>query len=83
VLEDGHIAFAGYRGKRQYLTLGNVGGDSCIALIAVDYPRRRRLKLLGHMTAVDLAADPAPAARLRDSGYPARVERLCHRHRGA
>jgi hypothetical protein len=57
-LDDRRIAFADLRGNRQYLTLGNIAADSRVALFLMDYPNRRRLKLLGRM-AVGEAGDPA------------------------
>jgi uncharacterized protein len=75
VLDDKTLAFPDFRGNLQYISLGNVAADDRVALIMVDYPRRARLKILAHMEARDLAADPALAARLSLSGYRAKVER--------
>jgi hypothetical protein len=72
VLDERTIGFADFRGNRQYVSLGNLGGDDRVSLILVDYPRRRRLKILGHARAVD---DAATVARLTVEGYPAKVER--------
>lgn len=69
------LAFADFRGNRQYLSLGNVTADSRVALILMDYPNRRRLKVLGRMTVRDLSDDPNLAARLALPDYRARVER--------
>jgi hypothetical protein len=41
----------------------------------VDYPNRARLKILAHMEARDLAAEPDLAARLVLPGYKAKPER--------
>lgn len=41
------IGYADYRGNRQYISAGNLRGDDRVSIIAVDYARRRRLKLLG------------------------------------
>ncbi len=76
VLDDRQIGFADYRGNRQYLTVGNVATDDRVALFLMDYPQRRRLKLLGRMWAVAPDDDPALAARLTDPTQTARVERL-------
>ena len=72
VLDERTVGFADFRGNRQYVSLGNLGGDDRVSLILVDYPRRRRLKILGHARAVE---DPATVARLAVEGYPAKVER--------
>lgn len=68
VLDPRTIGFAEFRGNRQFVTLGNLAGDARIALIAVDYPRRRRLKLLGRARRVDAEAEPELLARLGAPG---------------
>ena len=75
VLDDRTVGFADFRGNQQYLTLGNVGGDDRVALFLMDYPRRRRLKILARMSAHDLRAEPDLAARLATPGYRGLVER--------
>lgn len=75
VLDEGTLALADYRGNRQYVTLGNLAGSARVCLFFMDYAARRRLKLLGHMRAVDLAQEPALAEAVRDPAYPAQVER--------
>ena len=72
VLDERTLGFADFRGNRQYVSLGNLGGDDRVSLILVDYPRRRRLKILGHARAVE---DPATVTRLAVEGYQAKVER--------
>lgn len=75
VIDATTLAFADFRGNRQYLSLGNVTADNRVALILMDYPNRRRLKLLGRMTARDLSEDAGLAARLALPDYRARAER--------
>lgn len=75
VLDETTLAFADFRGNRQYVSLGNVADDDRVSLILMDYPNRARLKLLAHMRAVDLAADPDLAQRLALPGYRAVAER--------
>jgi predicted pyridoxine 5'-phosphate oxidase superfamily flavin-nucleotide-binding protein len=75
VLSPTQIAFADFRGNRQYVSAGNLSKDDRAALFFMDYPSRTRLKLLGHVHAVDLAADPDLAAQLIDPAYRAKVER--------
>ena len=75
VLDATTLGFADFRGNRQYVSVGNLRGDDRVSLILVDYPNRRRLKLIGHARAVDVQADPGLAGRLQDAGYGARVER--------
>ncbi|MFZ3008674.1 MAG: pyridoxamine 5'-phosphate oxidase family protein [Phenylobacterium sp.] len=75
VLDETTLGFADYRGNRQYISLGNIAADDRVALILMDYPNQARLKILAHMEARDLAADPDLAARLADPGYKGRPER--------
>src|SRR4051812_9005680 len=50
VLDEHTLAFADYRGNRQYISLGNVTRDDRVAMIFMDYPNRARLKVLAHVT---------------------------------
>jgi uncharacterized protein len=75
VLDEKTLGFADFRGNLQYISLGNITADDRVALILVDYPNRARLKILAHMGARDLAAEPDLAARLALPGYKAKLER--------
>lgn len=75
VLGEHQLGLADYRGNRQYTSLGNLAGDDRIAIILMDYPNRRRLKLLGRMRPVSLIDDPELASRLAVDGYGAVTER--------
>ncbi len=75
VLDAKTIGFADFRGNVQYLSVGNINADGRIALILVDYPNRRRLKIWGRATIVHEADDPALLETLRMADYKARVER--------
>jgi predicted pyridoxine 5'-phosphate oxidase superfamily flavin-nucleotide-binding protein len=81
VLDDRTLAFADYRGNRQYITLGNTAANDRAALILMDYPHRARLKLYARLESQDLAADPDLAAKLAPpAGYRARPERAMILH---
>lgn len=75
VLDDQHIAFADYPGNRQLISVGNLAGNPHVALIAVDYTQRARLKLLGTMTVQPIDSDKVLAARLATHGLHARPKR--------
>ncbi|MDR3519109.1 MAG: pyridoxamine 5'-phosphate oxidase family protein [Azospirillaceae bacterium] len=75
VLDESTLGFADFRGNRQYLTLGNLGAGDRVALFLMDYPHRRRLKILARMAPHDLAAEPDLAARLATPGYRGVAER--------
>jgi len=75
LINETTLAFPDFRGNRQYISLGNVTAENRVALILMDYPRRRRLKLYGRIEARDLMAEPELAERLALSDYRAVVER--------
>jgi len=80
VLDDRTLAFADFRGNRQYISIGNLAADDRTALILMDYPRRRRLKIYAHVEAKDLDNDPVLAGKLALPGYKARPERALLLH---
>jgi len=43
------LAYADFRGNTQLVSMGNSLSNDRVSLILVDYPNRRRLKLLGHL----------------------------------
>lgn len=74
VLDNETIGFADFRGNRQYVSIGNLSSNDRIALIMVDYAKRRRLKLFGRVRLVQETDEPELLARLIVPGYPAKVE---------
>lgn len=76
VVDDNTIGWADYRGNLQYISTGNVAGNDHVALIAVDYLHRRRLKIFGHVRVVTAESDPALIESFSDPGYDAVVERV-------
>jgi uncharacterized protein len=75
ILDDRTLAIPDFRGNRQYISAGNLSANDRAALILMDYPNRRRLKIYAHVEARDLAADPDLAAELALPGYRAKIER--------
>ena len=75
ILDEKTLAIADFRGNRQYISAGNLAANDRAALILMDYPNRRRLKVYAHVEAKDLTADPELAAELALPGYKAKVER--------
>lgn len=75
VLDDHTIGWADFRGNLQYISAGNLGGDDRVALITVDYARRRRLKIFGHARIVTADQDPDLIRSLSQPQYDAVVER--------
>ncbi len=77
VLSPARIAFADFGGNRQYVSAGNASRNNRVALIVMDYARRRRLKLLGRLRFEDIgSADPGLVAHVELPEYRARVERV-------
>ena len=75
VLDEKTIAYADFRGNRQYVSVGNLTRDDRVSLILVDYPNRRRLKIWGRARLVDRETDPGLVASLHVEAYRARPER--------
>jgi uncharacterized protein len=75
LLDDKTLAFADFRGNRQYISLGNAAANDRVALILMDYPNRRRLKIYARIETKDLNDDPALAEKLALPGYKAKPER--------
>ena len=76
VIDGRTLAFADYRGNRQYLSLGNLMANGRVALILMDHARRTRLKIYAHAEALALDADPALTGATIDAAYAAQPERL-------
>ncbi len=70
------LAFADYRGNRQYISTGNFAANDRTCLFLVDYPRRARLKIYMHVEKLALDADPALTDLVFDAGYRAKAERI-------
>lgn len=83
VVDETTLAFADYRGNRQYISLGNLSVDDRAALILMDYPRRARLKILAHVEAVALDANEELAALVAMPGTKAKPERILLLHLAA
>ncbi|HSO37480.1 MAG TPA: pyridoxamine 5'-phosphate oxidase family protein [Labilithrix sp.] len=73
VLDETTLAFADFRGNRQYISLGNLAENPKVHLFLIDFAQRRRVKIWGEAKVVE--DDPALVARLTPPGYDARPER--------
>ena len=74
VLDPKTLAFADFRGNRQYISVGNLAADDRVAMILVDYPNKSRLKIYAHAELKELG-DPVLAGALTTPGYRAKAER--------
>ncbi len=76
-LNSKQLAYADFRGNTQLVSVGNVASNDRVSLILMDYPNRRRLKIIGHMRAENadkVAEEDLAAVELPD--YSALVERV-------
>lgn len=75
VIDDHTIGWADFRGNLQYISTGNLTGTDRVAIIALDFAHKRRLKIYGHARVVAATDDPALIAQLAEPDYDAVVER--------
>jgi predicted pyridoxine 5'-phosphate oxidase superfamily flavin-nucleotide-binding protein len=75
VLDSRTLGYADLRGNLQYISLGNLTGDDRVAIILMDYARRRRLKLWARAKVVLPQEDPRLMAQLEMVDYRAVVQR--------
>ena len=76
VVSPTQLAFADYKGNRQMLSTGNLAANDRVALFLMDYPRRERLKILGHARIEDARQHPELVAQLAEPEVHRIVERL-------
>ncbi len=77
MINQGRLAYADFRGNTQLISTGNLSINDRISLIFMDYPRRKRLKILGHMQVIDAEkTDPELRAAVSPDAYRAEVERI-------
>lgn len=76
VIDEQTIAFADFRGNKQYISTGNLMTDNRVALILVDYPRQLRLKILGRAEIFEGSEAREWLERVRDRDYKAFTERV-------
>jgi predicted pyridoxine 5'-phosphate oxidase superfamily flavin-nucleotide-binding protein len=74
VLDDSTIAFADFRGNRQFISSGNLLENPKAHLFLIDYRNRQRIKLWG--TAQVIEDDAALIAGLMPAGYKAQGEQV-------
>ena len=76
-LDAKRLAYADFRGNSQLVSVGNAASNDRVSLILMDYPNRRRLKILGHLrveNADTVSDEDLAAVALPD--YNAKVERV-------
>jgi predicted pyridoxine 5'-phosphate oxidase superfamily flavin-nucleotide-binding protein len=74
---DSHtLAFADFRGNRQYISTGNLAADNRACLLLMDYPHRARLKIYVRVEILGVDDDPKLTALVISPSYKAKVERI-------
>jgi len=76
IVDNKTLAFADYRGNRQYISTGNFAANDRACLLLVDYTRRARLKIYMRVEKLALDTDPALTDLVLDAGYRAKAERI-------
>jgi uncharacterized protein len=72
VVDERTLAFADFKGNRQYLSTGNLLDNDKAYIFLMDYPNRRRIKIWGTAKVVD--DDPILIAQLTDTDYKGKPE---------
>lgn len=76
LLDAQTLAFADYGGNRQMLSTGNLATNDRVTLFLMDYPRRERLKIMGHARVLDARDHAELARRVQPPGADNIVERI-------
>ena len=76
VIDGNTLAFADFRGNKQYISTGNLLVNNRAALILVDYPRQLRLKILGRVEIFEGEKANDWLSKVRDPEYKATTERV-------
>jgi predicted pyridoxine 5'-phosphate oxidase superfamily flavin-nucleotide-binding protein len=76
VLETNTLAFIGFSGNKQYISVGNVTTNRNVSVIMVDYPSRSRLKIYAKAKVVELKDRPDLVKELSLEDYVYKPERM-------
>jgi uncharacterized protein len=76
VIDESTVAFADFRGNKQYISTGNLMTDNRVALILLDYPRQLRLKILGRVEILEGEKAKNWIPKVRHPEYKAVIERV-------
>lgn len=75
IIDEKTLAYADFRGNRQYLSVGNMTKNDRVSLFFMDYPNRHRLKIWGRTKILGAEHDPKLIESLHDASYRAKPER--------
>lgn len=76
VVDQRTMAFADYRGNRQYISAGNLAANDRACLFLMDYVRRARLKIYAYVERLALQDAPELTDLVSDPTYKGRAERI-------
>lgn len=76
LVDDRTLAFADYRGNRQYISVGNAKAENRACLLLMDYARRARLKMYVRVEVIALDTNPALTQLVTVPSYKAKIERI-------
>ena len=76
LIDDRTLAFADYRGNRQYISTGNLAADDRACLFLMDYAHRARLKIYARVETLALEDAPDLTALVTMPEYKAKLERV-------
>jgi len=76
LVDDHTLAFADYRGNRQYISTGNLAAEDRACLLLMDHRHRARLKIYAHVEILALDDDPDLTALVTVPDYMAKLERI-------
>ena len=74
IIDHRTLAFADYRGNRQYISAGNFAANDRGCLFLMDYVRRARLKIYAYVERLALDADRELTELVSDTTYKGRAE---------
>jgi len=80
VIDDSTLAFADFRGNKQYISTGNLTTNDRVALIMIDYPRQARLKILARVEIFEGGRAAEWTKRVEMPGEKAVIERVLVLH---
>ena len=78
VLDNHTLAFADFKGNRQYISLGNLSENTQAFLFLMDYSTQTRIKIWGRAEVIE--DDPELLAQLTDFQYKGKPERVIRFH---
>jgi len=76
VLDKNQLAFADFRGNRQYVSAGNIAAQTRTSLFFMDYANQQRLKVFAEAKTIALAEAGDLVSLLDNGDHSAPVERI-------